>query len=675
MSLITILLASSEIPFLKEIVLILGLSVLVIYVFRKIKLPAILGFLATGILFGPNALGLASRGQEIEMLSEIGVILLLFIIGLEFSLKNLMSIRKVVFIGGSIQVILTIAITAGISLLLGFNPTEAVMLGFLFALSSTAIVLKLLQEKGLMRSNHGRISLGILIFQDIIVVPMILLVPIISGQESNVSGALAILLGKALFLVVAIYVSARYLVPKLLHEIARTRSRELFLITIIVICFSVAFVTSLMGLSLALGAFMAGLCISESEYSHQATGLIIPFREIFTSFFFVSIGMLLDLNFLVMHLPVILLFTVLAAVLKFGILVLAARVLKFSLKTSILVGLSLLQIGEFAFILSRTGMEAGLISELTNQYFLSVSILTMGVTPFLIDYGERITNFLMRTPMSKFVDDDDPTETSQSTELVNTLKAHLVIIGYGTNGRNTARTAKEAKIPYVIIDNDAETVTTARAAGEHIVFGDGSNPFILEYVHIYQARVAVVAINGHQHALEVVANIREICNTVHIIARSQSIPETEELLHLGASEAISQEFEASVEVFARMLNQFLIKPDEIDGFIDMVRDEAYSEIHSNYHYYKKDALELSDIQALNLVLTASCPFTGKNLCETPLMEKYKVRLIGFYRNGHFVTKLDGATQLHSGDEIIVFGSENDLKGFKIEWEGRSAVVG
>jgi len=646
----------------------------VIYIFRKIKLPAILGFLATGILFGPNALGLASRGSEIEMLSEIGVILLLFIIGLEFSLKNLMSIRKVVFIGGSIQVILTIAITAGISFILGYDPAEAVMLGFLFALSSTAIVLKLLQEKGLMRSNHGRISLGILIFQDIIVVPMILLVPIISGQESNVWGALAILLVKALFLVIAIYVLARYLVPKLLHEIARTRSRELFLITIIVICFAVAFVTSLMGLSLALGAFMAGLCISESEYSHQATGLIIPFREIFTSFFFVSIGMLLDLNFLVTHLPLVLLFTVMAAFFKFGILVLAARVLKFSLKTSILVGLSLLQVGEFAFILSRTGMEAGLISELTNQYFLSVSILTMGVTPFLIDYGEKITNFLMRTPMSKFVDDADPTETAQSTELVDTLTAHLVIIGYGTNGRNAARTAKEAKIPYVIIDSDAETVTKAREKGEHIVFGDGSNPFILEYVHIYQARVAVVALPDHQHAMEVVANIREICNTVHIIARSQGIPEAEELLHLGASEAISQEFEASVEVFARMLNQFLIKPDEIDGFIDMVRDEAYSEIHSNYHYYKKDALELNDIQALNLVLTDSCPFTGKNLCETPLMEKYKVRMIGFYRNGNFVSKLDGTTQLHSGDEIIVFGSENDLKGFKSEWEARPMMA-
>ncbi|HKK38876.1 MAG TPA: NAD-binding protein, partial [Cryomorphaceae bacterium] len=390
-------------------------------------------------------------------------------------------------------------------------------------------------------------------------------------------------------------------------------------------------------------------------------------------FFFVSIGMLLDLNFLVMNLPLVLLFTVFAALVKFGVLVLAARVLKFSLKTGILVGLSLFQVGEFAFILSRTGMDAGLISELTNQYFLSVSILTMGATPFLIDYGERIANFLMRTPMNRLARRNHQPESLQSIDKTDKLTAHLVIIGYGTNGRNAARTAKEAKIPYVIIDNDAETVTAARAKGEHIIFGDGSNPFILEYVHIYRARVAVVAIPDHQKAMGVIANIREICNTVHIIARSQSIPETEELLHLGASEAISQEFEASVEVFARMLNQFLIKPEEIDGYIDMVRDEAYSEIHSNYHYYKKDALELNDIEALSIVLSHSCPFTGKNLCETPLMEKYKVRLIGFYRNGNFISKMDGATRLHEGDEIIVFGSENDLKGFKAEWTERTVM--
>lgn len=670
MSLGSILLASNtEIPYLKEIVLILGLSVLVIYLFRKIQLPAILGFLATGVLFGPSGFSIAGRGEEIEMLSEIGVILLLFIIGLEFSLKSLMSIKKVVFVGGSLQVGLTILFTTGLSYLFGYSIQEAVMLGLLFSLSSTAIVLKLLQEKGLMRAPHGRISLGVLIFQDIIVVPMILLVPILSGQESNVLGALGVLALKALFLIGLVYVSARYLVPKLLHEIARTRSRELFLITIIVICFAVAFITSLLGLSLALGAFMAGLCISESEYSHQATGLIIPFREIFTSFFFVSIGMLLDLEFLVSNLPVILALTVLVAGAKFGVIVLATRALKYPIKTAILTGMALFQIGEFAFILSRTGMEYGLISEITNQYFLSISILTMGVTPFLIYKGDALTGRILRRK------GDGPAETTgeleEQGESVENLSGHLVIIGCGSKGMNVAKTAAQAKIPYIIIDDNPERVREAKASGQPVIFGDGSNPFILEYVQIYKARVAVITIPDHETALAVVANIREICSTVHIIARSKTIPQAEEMLHFGASEAISEDFETSVEVFARMLNQFLVTNEEIDGYIDLIRDETYSEVHSNYHHYKKNALELNEIKALSIVLSDSCPFTGKHLCETPLMEKHRVRLIGFYRDGKFISKLDGDTQLKEGDEVIVFGSDSDLRSFKEEWDGRT----
>jgi CPA2 family monovalent cation:H+ antiporter-2 len=669
-----VLLASTvEIPFLKEIITILGLSVLVIYLFKRFKLPAILGFLATGILFGPNGLGLAGRGSEIEMLSEIGVILLLFIIGLEFSLKNLMSIKKVVFIGGGLQVLLTIGVVSGGVMLFGFSPVEAVMIGFLFALSSTAIVLKLLQDKGAMRTSHGRFALGVLIFQDIIVVPMILLIPILSGQSTNVWHSLGMMLLKAGLVVGLVFVSARYLVPRLLHEIARTRSRELFLITIIVICFAVALFTSLMGLSLALGAFMAGLCISESEYSHQATGLIIPFREIFTSFFFVSIGMLLDLSFLVQNLPVILLLTLGAAAVKFGIIIIAAKALKYPMQTALMVGFSLFQVGEFAFILSRTGMEYDLISPLTNQYFLSISILTMGATPFLIQWGERWSGKIAKHPVMRRADGVGDMDPEPSSEGMESLSGHLVIIGFGINGRNAARTAREAGIDYVVIEEDAALVKREKAKGEPIIFGDGSNPFILEYVQIYKARVAVVAISDHQSALEVVANTREICNTVHIIVRSETVEEAEELLHHGASEAISENFEASVEVFARMLNQFLIKSEEIDSYIELIRDETYSEIHSRYHYYKKNAIELSEIKALSIKLGERCLFTGKNLCETPLLEKYGVRLIGIFRDGKFIGNLDGDTHLVKGDEIIVFGAESDVKGFKAEWDATNVL--
>ncbi|MCA1764196.1 MAG: cation:proton antiporter [Cryomorphaceae bacterium] len=664
----TLLASATEIPFLSEIVVILGLSILVIYGFQKLNVPAVLGFLATGVIFGPHAFGLVRAGEEIEMLSEIGVILLLFIIGLEFSLKNLMAIKKIVLLGGAFQVLVTIFATAGISYLLGFELNTAVFIGFLFALSSTAIVLKVLQDRGMMRTAHGRIALGVLIFQDIIVVPMMLLTPILSGIEGSIVNELLILLVKVVLVIGLIYVSARYLVPRLLHEIARTRSRELFLITIIVICFAVAYITSAVGLSLALGAFAAGLCISESEYSHQATGLIIPFREIFTSFFFVSIGMLLDLGFLIDHIGIILAITVTAVIIKFSILIGASAILKYPLKTSVIVGFSLFQVGEFAFILSRTGIEYGLLDDITNQYFLSVSILTMGLTPFAMMYSEKLASKLLRTPFGRLENDNAEANPEASIDDTENLKNHLVIIGYGTNGGNAARAAREAKIPYIVVDFDPDIVRKARDAGERIIYGDARNMHILDHVHVYKARVAVVAVQEHDDALAIISQIREICRTVHIVIRAKTITQAEELQNAGASEAISEEFEASIEVFARMLNQFLVGNEEIDKYIDIIRDENYSAIHSNYHFYKKDAVELSNLKTEKIDIGNSCPFTDKHLCEVKILEKHLVRILAIIRKGKLIKDFTGDSVLHEGDEVVLAGTAQNVNLFMDEWK-------
>ncbi len=662
-----------QIPFLNEIVVVLGLSILVIFFFQKLKLPAILGFLATGIVFGPHALGLAQAGEEIEVLSEIGVILLLFIIGLEFSLKQLMSIKKIVLVGGALQVGLTIFVTAGIVYLLGFELNKAVFVGFLFALSSTAIVLKMIQEKGLMRSPQGRIAIGILIFQDVIVVPMMLLTPILSGQEGNVVEALLIMLAKFVFVIVMVYVSARYLVPRLLHEIARTRSRELFLITIIVICFAVAYITSMLGLSLALGAFMAGLCISESEYSHQATGLIIPFREIFTSFFFVSIGMLLDLTFLIDHIVVILLLTVGAFLLKFVVLLVTTVALRYPLKTGLVVGFTLFQVGEFAFILSATGVQYNIIDGNIYQYFLAISILTMALTPFAIDYAEILASKLMRSPMGRLDFGGSNPDVSPVESNMSELKNHLIIIGYGMNGKNVATVAREAGIPYVIVDMGADAVREARLKDEPIIFGDANNAHILEMLHVYRAQVAVVAISEHEAAVGIVTNIRDICKTVHVIARCNTIAQSEELLNAGASEAVSEKFETSVEVFARTLNQFLVNADEIDDYVDLIRRDTYSSLRSSFHVYKKNSLELKEVHTKTLILGDRCPFSDKHLCEASMLTKNRVRVSGIVRNGKLKSDIDGDTLMHPGDEVVLIGKEQDLKSFLKEWEETSAM--
>ncbi len=670
-----ILLASSvEIPYLSQIVIILGLSVVTIYLFQRFKLPTILGFLATGVMFGPQAMKLAESGTEIKMLSEIGVVLLLFIIGLEFSIKSLISMRKVVLLGGALQVLLTIVAVAGIAIMFGLPANKAFFMGFLFSLSSTAIVLKMLQDKGTIRTPQGRIALGVLIFQDVIVVPMMLITPILSGQDAHIWQSLALMTAKFIFLMVLVYISARYLVPKLLHEIARTRSRELFLITIIVLCFAIAYTSALMGLSLALGAFLAGLCISESQYSHQATGLIIPFREIFTSFFFVSIGMLLDLSFLINNLLPIIGLTLLAFAVKWIVLVLATKALGYSLKTGFIVGFSLFQVGEFAFILSSAGLEYSLLDMNTYQYFLAVSILTMAATPFLINASDRIAGKLMKTQVNKFDQNQKISDQGAvSQEKIQELTSHLIIIGYGVNGKNTALTASKAGIPYIIIDTNADAVQEARQRGEPIIFGDATSHHMLDITRVHSARVAVVAISDYEATLNIVSNIREICKTVHIIVRCKTISQSEELLLAGASEVISEQFESSIEVFARVLGQFLVNSSEIDTFIDYVRDETYTGMYSGFHVYKRNAVELNEVMARTLILGQKCPFSQKHLCEAGLLEDNRIRVMGIIRDGDFIAQLDGDTMMYPGDEVIIFGRDGDMKQFMKEWEEKTRV--
>ncbi|NMC48446.1 MAG: potassium transporter KefB, partial [Desulfovibrio sp.] len=346
---------------LKEIVVVFCLSIGVIFLCHKIRVPAIVGFLLTGVLAGPHGLGLVSSVHEVETVAEIGVILLLFTIGLELSVSELVKLKKPVFLGGSTQVLLTILAFAGAGVWLGLSTGQAVFAGFLTALSSTAIVLKLLQERAEVESPHGRITLSILIFQDLIIVPMMLLVPFLSGQSQAEGSALVLMTVKGFGVVALVFFLARKIVPRVLAAVMRTRSRELFLLTTLGICMSVAFLTASLGLSLSLGAFLAGLIMSESEYSLSALEGILPFRDVFTSLFFVSVGMLLNTAYFFSHADTVLAVTAAVLALKTAIAAAAARILGYPLRPAVLVGLCICQVGEFSFILAKTGLSQNLI--------------------------------------------------------------------------------------------------------------------------------------------------------------------------------------------------------------------------------------------------------------------------------------------------------------------------
>jgi CPA2 family monovalent cation:H+ antiporter-2 len=563
-----------EFPLLKDIIILLSSSIVMVFVLHKLKLPSIIGLLITGIIIGPFGLKLIDAVHEVEVLSEIGIVLLLFVIGMEFSLKQLYEIRKTVFIGGLVQVGLTVLLTFALSYWFGFSVEASMFLGFLFSLSSTAIVLNILQSNNAMSSPHGKNALGILIFQDIIVVPMILVTPILAGQAGDLKMELLALLLKSILVVVGTYVLARFIVPKIMYVIARTKNKELFLMFTLVLCFIISYVTSQVGLSLALGAFLAGLIISESDYSQQATSNILPFRAFFSSFFYVSIGMLMDVYFFLDHFFIIIGVSILVFVLKSTIALCAALVLKYNIRTSILTGLILFQIGEFAFILSKVGIQYGILTPLANQYFLSISILTMLFTPFVIQNSNRISNWMLHIgyPKKKFKSSlIDEEKVIVEAERNN----HLIIIGYGMNGKNLALAAKKTGIDYVILEINAETVKRERALGEPILYGDAVHEHILEAIALEKSRVVVIAISDPQASQAILAKIRTLSATVHVIVRTRYVSEIDPLLALGANEVIPEEFETSIEIFSRVLGNYLIPVNEIEQVSYAIRSNNY----------------------------------------------------------------------------------------------------
>jgi CPA2 family monovalent cation:H+ antiporter-2 len=653
-----------EIPLIKDILIIFALSMGVLFFCHRLKIPTIVGFLLTGLLAGPHGLGLITADKEVEVLAEIGVVMLLFTIGIEFSLRDFMRIKRAVLMGGSFQVLLTLAATFFFSRHFGYGLGESVFAGFLVALSSTAIVLKLLQERAEIESPHGQTTLGILIYQDVIIVPMILLTPLLAGKAGNFGTSLPLLLAKGIGIIVLVILSAEYLVPKILYYIARTRSRELFLLSIVVMCFAVAYLTHSMKLSLALGAFLAGLTISESEYSHQALSNIIPFRDLFTSFFFISIGMLLDIHFLFAK-PVLVFLLALGVLIVKSLLAMATALsLGLPLRTAILVGLALCQMGEFSFILSEEGVKFGLLGGDIFQLFLAVSVLTMAATPFIIALGHRIADGLMRLPLPKKLKSGlYPLQGLTDARKKITLKDHLIVVGYGVNGKNVTRAAKSAGLPYLIIEMNPETVRTEKEKGEPIYYGDAGQEAVLNHANIKEARIVVLVISDPAATRRTALLARRLNPDVHIIARTRFLQEMEPLYQLGVNEVIPEEYETSVEIFSRVLTRYLIPRDEIDRFVNEVRSDGYE----MFRRLPQDGTAFCDLQSYipdvqinTLRVGNASPFAGKTLSEIELRKKYGVTLLAIRRDKEILTNPDADTKIETGDILVLLARTGNL---------------
>ena len=649
-----------EIPLLYDICIIFGLSIGVLLICHRLSVPSIVGFLLTGLIAGPHGLGLIQADREVEILAEIGVILLLFAIGIEFSLRNLLQIRRAVLLGGSLQVGLTLLVAFALAQHFGQATNESLFIGCLAAVSSTAIVMKLLQERDETRTPHGGTALAILIFQDIAIVPMILITPILAGEASDMSRALILLLAKGVMMIGVVFVGAKYVVPLILSQVLRTRSREVFLLSVLSICLAVVWLTSRVGVSLALGAFLAGLIVSESEPSHDALGHISPFRDVFTSFFFVSVGMLLDFHVLFEK-------PLLIAGLTIGVLVAKSIIaggvtsmLGYPLRTAILAGLTLSQVGEFAFILSKSGIEHGLLSDENYKLFLAVSVVTMAATPFIISAAPHVADGILRLPLPRrLVSGLSPIALTQDAEQTN----HVIIIGFGVNGRNVAKAARAADIPYVIVEMNPETVRTERANGEPIFYGDAIHDAVLHHANIKAARVVVVVISDDAASRRIVATAHALNPTAHIIARTRHLAEVEPLFRVGANEVIPEEFETSVEIFTRVLMEYLIPHDQIEQFIAEVRADGYK----MFRTMPKDASPVSDLRVhfpdleiSVLWVDPKSPFVGKSLAEIALRGTYEVTVLAVRRNEQILTNPHGELRIEFDDEVYLLGNPEKI---------------
>lgn len=644
---------------LRDIEILFGLALITVVLFRRLMFPSIIGFLVTGLLAGPHALGFIKNTHQVEQMAEIGVVLLLFTIGIELSLKELMRIKHLVLWGGGLQVTVTILAVAAVGVAFGFPASQSLFFGFIVALSSTAILMKLLIDSGQADAPHGKMAMGILIFQDLCIVPLMLLTPLLGGGGDGIRG-IVIIGAKAAAVMLAAHYGARFMVPWIFKQIVRTRSRELFILSIIFIGLGTAYLTALVGLSLALGAFIAGLAISESEYSHQALGDIIPFREAFMSLFFISVGMLLNPAILLEYPLLIASLVVTILLIKTLVTTAAASILGVPMRIAIIAALSLAQIGEFSFVLAQAGVKFGLLTTDMYQIFLAASIATMGLTPACLRYASPVADFVVGILPHEWTRGRGVLKKHEKPLALND---HVIIVGFGINGRNLAKVLKNLDIGHVVIETNPFTVKKESKKGQHIIFGDASKQEVLEHAHVTQARGMVIAISDASSSRRVAAMARKLNPSIHIIVRTRYLVEVEPLYKLGVNEVIPEEFETSVEILARVLRNYLVPREDIERCIAEVRSDGYDMLRSlsrRHSHAVGISGYLSGAEIATFRVHKGAVLEGTSLKEGILRARSGATILTIKRGEELVPNPDPIWELQDGDLVLLLGSPEQI---------------
>lgn len=639
------------IPALTEILVVLGSSVAVLVICQRVGIPTVVGLLLTGVLIGPPGLGLVPV-DRVEAFAEIGVMLLLFTIGLELSPSRLGQSKRAFLAGGPLQALLTGGVTYAAALAFGQTPSRALFLAFVLILSSTAVVLKVYEERRELRAPHGEVALGVLLFQDLLLVPMIILTPILGGGAGPRGATLLGRVAAGGAAVAIAFVLARGIFPFLLHHVVRTRVREVFVLSALSLCLGMALLTHQLGLSLALGAFLAGMAASQSEYHHQVMADVGPFRDVFISLFFVSIGMLVRVPESLGEAGMMLGLAGGITLGKMLVLVAVGLLLRLPLRVALLVGFGLAQIGEFSFVLLGLGREFGLVPAALAGSILTAAALTLMLTPVLIHLAPRLA-----ARVTGIRGGHDAPEDSGLTD-------HVIVVGMGHTGEVLTRVLDEVGIKYVAVELAPELVRSGQDAGRNVLFGDAARPEILARAGVAHARVLVSTISDPPVVHGMLQVARQMNTHIHTIVRTRDVEEIEELTELGAQEVVALEFESAIEIFSRTLAHYHVPRNIVRAQTRLLRGEGYRMLRAES---LSEPVSRAVLEALEMGTTDvfhvrdETPSRGQTLRGLDLRGRTGASVIAVVRKDQTISHLAADFQLQSGDNLVVVGDHKQVE--------------
>ena len=660
--------------FILDLTTVLGASALGGYIANRLRQPVLLGYLASGLIVGPFGLQLLGDKAQIEHLAEIGVAFLLFALGVEFSLAELKRVKDIAIKGSLLQIGLTIGLVALLATLMGWveGLTQGIFLGAILSLSSTAVVLKTLAERGEVNTLHGQVMLALLIAQDLALGLMLAILPALN-EPANLVSALFLAALKVLLFLTAAFALGKWVVPRVIKSVTATENSELFLLTVIALCLGVALVTAALGLSIEMGAFVAGLMISEIDYADQALAKILPLRDTFASLFFASIGMLIDPGVILENLGLILGLVAIVMLGKAAIILPIVLKFGYSFKTAVISALGLNQIGEFSFVLALVGLQLGFISQNKYLLLLGTTAITLVLTPVFLKFSPSLADKLTQQPfLAKYL---RKFQSVKALSIPETICDHVVVAGYGRVGQVLVNILRTQDHPVLVIENSEAAIKRLRQEQIPYIFGDADSELVLENAHLEKAKALAIALPDPASTRLLLQRALKLAPELDIVARSHMNTEIDLLTQLGAHEVVQPEFEAGLQIGAHLLTTLGDTQWNIHFVTQKIRKDRYYSIRSECatRNPEQELSRIPEVKSQWVSLAADSVLVDMTLAAADIRKFTGVTVMGVKRGDKTFYYPKSETILHSGDRLLLVGEPEELAAFRDFMQGQCSI--